>query len=82
MGGAWPMTHLFEHYRFTGDQTFLKDQALPILTGIVEFYNDFLIEKDGYLLTAPSVSTENSYITPGGVQESIAIGPTADSYVC
>lgn len=82
MGGVWPMTHLFEHYRFTGNETFLREQALPILNGIVEFYNDFLIERDGYLVTAPSVSTENAYITSSGVEEAIAIGPTADSYVC
>lgn len=75
------MTHLYEHWRFTGDMDFLANTALPILTGLVEFYNDFLIERDGYLVTAPSASTENNYVTPGGVNNAIAIGPTADNYV-
>jgi hypothetical protein len=39
---------------------FHKNTTLPILTGIVEFYNDLLIERDGYLETAPRASTENS----------------------
>jgi alpha-L-fucosidase 2 len=81
MGGAWPMTHLYEHYRFTGDMDFLKNTALPILTGLIEFYNDFLIERDGYLVTAPSASTENNYVAPDGSVAALAIGPTADSYV-
>ena len=76
------MTHLFEHYRFTGDKKFLRDTALPIMEGIVEFFNCFLIERDGYLVTAPSLSPETSYITPDGIQEAISIGPTSDNQVC
>ena len=30
------------------------------------FFVDFLIEKDGYLVTSPSVSPENTYILPTG----------------
>lgn len=47
------MAHLYEQGRFAGDMDFHKNTTLPILTGTVEFYNDFLIERDGYLVTAP-----------------------------
>lgn len=75
------MTHLFEHYRFTGNKSFLQETALPIMKGLVEFFNAFLIEKDGYLVTAPSLSPENSYVTPSNVTEAISIGPTSDNQV-
>ncbi|KAJ5833381.1 hypothetical protein N7474_001692 [Penicillium riverlandense] len=80
-GGAWPMVQAFEHYRFTGDKGFLRYQVLPILTGLVEFFNDFLIEKDGYLVTAPSISPENSYLTPENVTGGMTFGPTSDNQI-
>ncbi|KAM5344452.1 hypothetical protein ACJ41O_012988 [Fusarium nematophilum] len=35
------------------------------MEGAVAFFEDFLIEKDGVLITSPSVSAENSYYIPG-----------------
>lgn len=30
MGGAWISRHLWEHYAFTGELEFLRDQAMPV----------------------------------------------------
>ena len=44
-----------------------------------EFFLDFLIEYDGYLVTCPSVSPENTYILHNGEQGANGIGVTMDN---
>ena len=46
-----------------------------------EFFLDFLIEHDGYLVTCPSVSPENTYILPNGEQGANGIGVTMDNQI-
>ncbi len=65
MGGPWMTFPLYEHYAFTGDVSFLKESAYPIMKGSAEFILDFLIkDKEGQWVTAPSNSPENQYILP------------------
>ena len=45
------------------------------------FFLDFLIEHDGYLVTCPSVSPENTYILPNGEQGANGIGVTMDNQI-
>ncbi len=68
-GGAWLTTHLWEHYLYTGDKTFLKNYY-PILRGSAEFYLDFLVThpKYGWLVTNPSTSPENFPAGPSSVR--------------
>ena len=61
MGGNWLCQHLWEHYCFTGDKDFLKNEAYPIMKDAALFCFDWLVEKDGYLITSPSTSPENSF---------------------
>ena len=37
MGFAWLSSHVFEHYIYTGDRTFLKERALPVLRSAALF---------------------------------------------
>jgi alpha-L-fucosidase 2 len=79
MGGPWVSTHLWEHYSFTKDAKFLKDYAYPIMKGAAEFCLDMLVEdKNGHLLTSPSTSPENKYITPSGYHGATLYGASAD----
>ncbi len=79
MGGAWASTHLWEHYAFTGDKKFLKEYAYPLMRGAAEFCLDMLVEdKDGMLVTSPSTSPENKYITDKGYKGATLYGATAD----
>jgi alpha-L-fucosidase 2 len=56
---------LWRHYEFTRDEGFLREQAYPVLRGAGTFILDTLVEDtDGYLVTVPSTSPENSYIHP------------------
>lgn len=60
VGGAWLCTHLWEHYQYTQDKQFLKDN-LPLIEGSVRFFLDFLVEHPNgkWLVTNPSTSPEN-----------------------
>lgn len=80
MGGAWLSTHLWMHYQYTLDKEFLK-KAFPILAEAALFFVDFLTEKDGFLVTNPSVSPENSYILPNGEKGACCMGATMDNQI-
>lgn len=79
MGGTWVATHLWEHYIFSKDIAFLKTRAYPLMKGAAEFCLDMLVEgPDGHLITSPSTSPENRYITPGGYRGATLYGASAD----
>jgi alpha-L-fucosidase 2 len=76
LGGAWMSLQLWEHYAFTQDRAFLK-RAYPLLKGAAQFGLDSLYEKDGVLVTAPSVSAENVFLYNGKGYE-VSVGTTQD----
>ncbi len=79
MAGVWLATHLWEHYAFTQDRVFLAERAYPLMVGAAEFALDWLIEgEDAELITAPSTSPENMYVTPDGFRGATTIATTAD----
>ena len=65
-GGAWLATHLWEHYRFTGDRRFLEEYY-PVMRGSAEFLLNLLVPHPdyGWLVTNPSTSPENFPLAPG-----------------
>ena len=76
-GGAWLSTHLWEHYLYSGDESFLREWY-PVLKGAADFYLDYLQLHDGYLLVVPSVSPEHG---PMGKTTAITAGCTMDSQI-
>jgi alpha-L-fucosidase 2 len=79
MGAAWLSQHLWEHYQFTGDKKFLGETAYPILKSAADFYTDWLVQNnEGQLVTAPSTSPENIYITDKGFKGSVSVATTMD----
>lgn len=77
MGGAWLATHIWEHWLFSRDRERLQ-RDYPVLRGAAEFCLDWLIEKDGELITSPCTSPENVYRTETGYQGETFYGGTAD----
>lgn len=77
MGGAWLSTHIWEHYLFTQDRKFLR-KNYQILKEAASFCINWLIEKNGYLLTSPGTSPENKYLTPEGYAGATSYGNTSD----
>lgn len=82
MGGAWLSLHLFEHYLYTLDREFLQKEALPVMREAVRFYEDYLCESpDGYLVTGPSLSPENTYLSKIGAKGALCMGPAMDTQI-
>lgn len=77
MAGAWLSTHVWEHYLFTRDLERLREDY-PVLKGAAEFCMGWLTERDGELITSPSTSPENIFITDKGFQGATLYGGTAD----
>ena len=80
MGAAWLCTHQWTHFQYTRDLDFLQ-RSFPIMCEAALFFLDFLVEKDGYLVTCPSVSPENTYILPSGEKGANGIGVTMDNQI-
>lgn len=81
MGGAWLVNTLWERYAFTQDNDYLHKVALPLMEGANTFCDQWLIEdphQPGTLITAPSTSPENEYITDKGYHGVTCYGGTAD----
>ena len=81
MGGAWLVNTLYDHYLFTMDRQYLRDTAYPLMKGAAEFCMAWLTadpNQPGQLITAPSTSPENVYITDAGYHGQTCYGGTAD----
>ena len=81
MGAAWLSLHLWEHYAFSCDKEFLN-KAYATMKEAAEFFIDFMVEdNNGFLVTCPSVSPENTYILPNGESGALCKGPSMDSQI-
>lgn len=82
MGGAWLSLHLWEHYRFGREESFLRDHAYPVMKEAAEFFLDYLVENEnGQLVTGPSISPENTFKLPDGTKGTVCMGPAMDSQI-
>ncbi|RXJ49419.1 glycoside hydrolase family 95 protein [Gelidibacter gilvus] len=65
-GAAWFSQHLWDHYDFTQDETYLKEKAYPIMKEAALFWIDYLTKDDhGNLVSTPSYSPEHGGISEG-----------------
>lgn len=66
-GGAWLCHHLWEHYLFTKDKSFLQTKAYPIMKQAALFFSRFLVKDPatGYLISSPSNSPEQGGLVAG-----------------
>ncbi len=81
MGGAWLVETLWERYLFTRDSDYLLKTALPLMLGAADFCMEWLIlnpNDQRELITAPSTSPENEYVTDKGYHGMTCYGGTAD----
>ncbi|NLA52482.1 MAG: glycoside hydrolase family 95 protein, partial [Alcaligenaceae bacterium] len=79
MSGAWLCRHLWEHYEFSLDRDFLALKAYPAMKEAALFCLDWLVEdKDGNLVTCPSTSPENVFLTPEGKKCAVSMASTMD----
>jgi alpha-L-fucosidase 2 len=78
LAGAWMALSMYDHYDFTRDEVYLK-RVFPIIKGSADFIMDFLImDPQGQLVTAPSMSPENSFYLPDSSRSVITYAPAID----
>ena len=81
LGGAWFCEHLWDHYDYGRDLSFLE-QVYPILKGACDFFLDTLVEHptSGHLVTNPSMSPENQHGVNGS-HTTLTVDPTMDNQI-
>jgi len=58
-GGAWTSQFLFDYWQYTGDDSFLREKAIPFMLDAAAFYKHILVEgEDGGYNFIPSYSPE------------------------
>ncbi|WP_348800252.1 glycoside hydrolase family 95 protein [Flavobacterium adhaerens] len=79
-GGGWLSQHIWEHYLYTGDKSYLES-VYPVLKGAADFYKDFLVKDPttNWLVVAPGNSPENAPKAHQG--SSITAGSTMDNQI-
>lgn len=79
---AWLCEHLYNHYLYTQDKEYLNE-VYPVMKGAALFFVDMLVEdpRNGYLVTAPTTSPENAYLTPSNKLVHICAGSTMDNQI-
>lgn len=82
LGGAWLMQQLYSHYTYEPDLKYLE-RIYPLLKGSAEFFLDFLMVDPltGWLVTCPSTSPENSFLSPEGAEASVSMGSSMDNQI-
>jgi len=79
---AWLCEHLYHHYLFTLDKSYLEE-VYPVMKGAALFFVDMLVEdpRNKYLVTAPTTSPENAFKLPDGKEAHISAGSTMDNQI-
>jgi alpha-L-fucosidase 2 len=54
MGAAWLAYHMWEHYLYTGDISFLENVAYEYIAQSARFFLDYMFEWKVVLHTGPS----------------------------
>ncbi len=91
-GAEWLILPCYDYYLVSGDEKFLKERLLPAMIKTVQFFEEFLTEKDANdnYVFVPSYSPENSpnnIKLQGTVNASLDIAAAKESiqnliYVC
>ncbi len=78
--GVWIALQMWDHWTFNGDIDFLRTRAYRVLREAAEFFLAYMVSepKHGWLVTGPSDSPENWYLTPEGGRASESMGNTCD----
>lgn len=82
-GAGWLCQHLWEHYLFSKDKNFLKNRAYPLMKEAALFYIDFMMvhPENGWLISGPTSSPENSFITSDGIKSIVCMSPAMTTQI-
>ncbi len=75
-GAAWAAHFFYDYYRYTGDETFLAEHALPFMEKAALFFEDYCYEgPDGMFIFNPATSPENA---PSNTKSQATFNATMD----
>jgi len=83
VGGVWLANQMWDHYQFSGDREFLRQQAYPAMKEAAEFALGILVDAPagtlfaGRLVTNPSTSPENQFVL-NGTPHNLTYAPAMD----
>lgn len=82
VAGGWLCRHMYEHYVYTSDIKYLREKAYPIMKQGCLFMIDWLVDDGkGNLVTCPSTSPENNFITDKGEICAVSMMSTMDNCI-
>jgi alpha-L-fucosidase 2 len=78
--GIWISLQLWDRWKFGGDIELLRKRTYPVLREAAELFLSYMTRepKHNWLVTGPSDSPENWYITPSGGRAAESMGNTCD----
>jgi len=78
--GIWISLQLWDRWKFGGDIELLRKRTYPVLREAAEFFLSYMTRepKHNWLVTGPSDSPENWYLTPSGSRAAESMGNTCD----
>nr|MBW8204369.1 glycoside hydrolase family 95 protein [Streptococcus oralis] len=64
---AWMMQNVYDYYKFTKDETYLKEKIYPMLIETAKFWNSFLHydQASARWVSSPSYSPDHGTLTIG-----------------
>ena len=78
-GAAWLSLTLWDHYDFSRDESYLREETYPIMRdAALCLLNNLFDDGAGHLVSGPSLSPENRYYTPDHEKASLDVSPTMD----
>ncbi|MGP3770665.1 glycosyl hydrolase family 95 catalytic domain-containing protein [Streptomyces sp. SDT5-1] len=83
-GCAWLAWHLWDHYTYTLDETFLRERAYPVLKEVCQYFEDLLVDDGAGRLVVPETWTPEQTVaspwrvTRVGFEAGAEMGPYED----
>jgi alpha-L-fucosidase 2 len=78
--GAWIALQHWDHWDYSRDAEFLRNRAYPVLKEAAKFFLDYLVvhPRSGWLVTGPSDSPENWFVSESGQEVAVSMGASGD----
>ncbi|MGL4293691.1 MAG: glycosyl hydrolase family 95 catalytic domain-containing protein [Bacteroidales bacterium] len=81
MAGGWLCQHIWQHYEFTGDESFLREYY-PVMRDAALFFSKWIVKNDkSQWVTPVSTSPENSFMLDADTQAAACEGPAVDQSI-
>ncbi|MGI6572305.1 MAG: glycosyl hydrolase family 95 catalytic domain-containing protein [Fermentimonas sp.] len=78
IGSAWLCHHLWQHYEFTLNKEYLADVYQVMKDAAVFYMCNLQRDREGYLVTSPSISLEHTFKKPDGTVGWACMGSAED----